>query len=164
MMMATGGKTAHDFSFKSLTNGKEISLSQFKGKKILVVNTASECGYTPQYKDLQTLADQYSGKLVIIGFPTNDFGGQEPGSNKEIAGFCEKNYGVKFPMSEKITVKGDKVHPLYQWLTQKSMNGVLDASVKWNFNKFLIDEQGKLIAYFPSSTSPLSNDIKDKLK
>lgn len=162
--MVSGGKTAHDFSFKSLTNGKEVSLAQFKGKKILIVNTASECGYTPQYKDLQALADQYAGKLVIIGFPTNDFGGQEPGSNKEIAGFCEKNYGVKFPMSEKVTVKGDKTHPLFQWLTQKSMNGVLDASVKWNFNKFLIDEQGKLIAYFPSSTAPLSNDIKDKLK
>ncbi len=164
MMMVSGGKTAHDFSFKSLTNGKEVSLAQFKGKKILIVNTASECGYTPQYKDLQALADQYAGKLVIIGFPTNDFGGQEPGSNKEIAGFCEKNYGVKFPMSEKVTVKGDKTHPLFQWLTQKSMNGVLDASVKWNFNKFLVDEQGKLIAYFPSSTAPLSNDIKDKLK
>jgi len=147
------------------TNGKDsIKLSDFKGKKILIVNVASECGYTPQYKDLQALSEKYADKLVIIGFPCNQFGGQEPGTEDEILSFCQKNYGVTFPISQKGDVKGAQQHPLYQWLTQKSMNGKDDYSVKWNFNKFLISETGELLSYFPSSTKPLSEDIESYLK
>lgn len=146
-------------------NGKDsIKLSDFKGKKILIVNVASECGYTPQYKDLQALSEKYAEKLVIIGFPCNQFGGQEPGTEDEIVSFCQKNYGVTFPISQKGDVKGAQQHPLYQWLTQKSMNGKDDYSVKWNFNKFLISETGELLSYFPSSTKPLSEDIESYLK
>lgn len=152
----------HDFTVESLDGGK-IDFSSFKGKKILIVNTASECGYTPQYKELEELYKKYNGKLVVVGFPANNFGGQEPGSNTEIKAFCEKNYGVSFPMAAKISVKGDDAAPIYKWLTQKSENGVLDAEVRWNFNKFLIDENGKMIAYFPSKTAPMSEEITSKL-
>ena len=145
---------AHQFEYKRLSDGKSISLDSYKGKKVLIVNTASECGYTPQYKDLEAFYKKYGSKVVVLGFPTNDFGAQEPGSNEEIAGFCKKNYGVSFPMSQKITVKGSSCHPLYQWLTQKKLNGKEDSQVKWNFQKYLIDENGKLIAVFPSSTLP----------
>lgn len=146
-------------------NGKDsINLSDFKGKKLLVVNVASECGYTPQYKELQALSDQYKDKLVVIGFPCNQFGGQEPGTESEIVAFCQKNYGVTFPITEKGDVKGDNQHPLYQWLTKKENNGKDDYTVKWNFNKFLISESGELISYFPSSVKPLSSDITDYLK
>jgi glutathione peroxidase len=155
-------KSIHQFVVTALDGGK-IDFSTFKGKKILIVNTASECGYTPQYKDLQTLYDQYKDKLVIVGFPSNDFGGQEPGTNDEIKTFCTKNYSVSFPMAEKVSVKGEKIAPIYQWLTQKEKNGVLDAEIKWNFNKFLLNENGEIIAKFESSTNPLSNDITDKL-
>jgi len=155
-------KSIHQFVVASLDGGK-IDFSTFKGKKILIVNTASECGYTPQYKDLQALYDQYKDKLVIVGFPSNDFGGQEPGTNDEIKSFCTKNYGVSFPMAAKVSVKGDNIAPIYQWLTQKEKNGVLDAEIKWNFNKFLLNENGEIIAKFESSTNPLSKDITDKL-
>ncbi len=152
----------HKFSVKAL-DGTTINFADFKGKKILVVNTASECGYTPQYKDLEALYEKYKGKLVIVGFPANNFGGQEPGSNTEIKSFCKKNYGVTFPMAEKISVKGDDIAPIYLWLTQKSQNGVLDATIKWNFNKFLLDEQGKMIAKFDSGVTPMSEEITGKL-
>lgn len=152
----------HKFSIKAL-DGTTINFADFKGKKILVVNTASECGYTPQYKDLQALYEKYKGKLVIVGFPANDFGGQEPGSNTEIKSFCEKNYGVTFPMTEKVSVKGDGMTPIYQWLTQKTQNGVLDATIKWNFNKFLLDEKGIVIAKFDSGTKPMDEAITGKL-
>ncbi len=152
----------HKFSIKAL-DGTTINFADFKGKKILVVNTASECGYTPQYKDLQALYEKYKGKLVIVGFPANDFGGQEPGSNTEIKSFCEKNYGVTFPMTEKVSVKGDDMTPIYQWLTQKTQNGVLDATIKWNFNKFLLDENGIVIAKFDSGTKPMDEAITGKL-
>jgi glutathione peroxidase len=155
-------KSIHQFKVTSLDGG-EIDFSTFKGKKILIVNTASECGYTPQYKDLQALYDQYKDKLVIVGFPSNDFGGQEPGTNDEIKSFCTKNYGVSFPMAAKVSVKGDNIAPIYQWLTQKEKNGALDAEIKWNFNKFLLNENGEIIANFESSTNPLSKDITDKL-
>ncbi|RYD74123.1 MAG: glutathione peroxidase, partial [Sphingobacteriales bacterium] len=146
-------KTIYDFKVEALEGGN-IDFSTYKGKKILIVNTASKCGYTPQYKELEALYQQYKDKLVIVGFPANNFMSQEPGTNADIAAFCEKNYGVTFPMAAKISVKGNDIAPLYQWLTQKSQNGVLDAEVKWNFNKFLIDEKGNLLAYFPSKVTP----------
>ena len=155
-------KNIYGFSVRALDGGT-IDFSTFRGKKILVVNTASECGYTPQYKDLEALFEQYKDKLVIVGFPANNFGGQEPGSNEEIKSFCQKNYGVSFPMAAKISVKGDDIAPIYQWLTHKDLNGVLDAEVKWNFNKFLLDEQGRLIGYFESRVNPLSDAITGKL-
>lgn len=136
-----------------------LDLSQYKGKKILFVNTASECGFTPQYEDLQKLQDKYPEKLVVIGSPCNQFGGQEPGNSDQIATFCKKNFGVTFMLTQKLDVKGTNQHPLFQWLTSKSKNGVLDSEVKWNFNKFLVDENGKLVAYFASTTGPMSSDI-----
>lgn len=148
----------HSFKVKALDGG-QIDFSEFKGKKILIVNTASECGYTPQYKVLQQLYDTYKDKLVVIGFPSNDFGGQEPGSNTEIKAFCTKNYGVSFPMGAKIDVKGNDIAPLYQFLTQKNKNGVLDAEIKWNFNKFLLNEKGEIIKKFESSVDPMSEEI-----
>jgi glutathione peroxidase len=155
-------KSIFQFKVASLDGGT-IDFSSFKGKKILVVNTASECGYTPQYKDLEALYEKYKDKLVIVGFPANNFGGQEPGTNTEIKTFCEKNYGVTFPMAAKISVKGDDTAPIYKWLTHKDQNGVLDAEIKWNFNKFLLDENGKMIAYFPSKVTPMSEEITSKL-
>lgn len=140
--------------------GDTIDFADFKGKKILVVNTASKCGYTPQYAGLEALYQEYKDKLVIIGFPSNNFMFQEPGSNEEIAAFCEKNYGVSFPMAAKVAVKGKRMDPLYRWLTDKSYNRYKNSSVKWNFQKYLIDESGHLIAIFPPSTDPLSPEIR----
>lgn len=161
-MLTAPAANVYDIKFQSI-DGKAMSLAQFKGKKILVVNTASECGYTKQYKELEALHKKYGNKLVVIGFPCNDFGGQEPGSEKEIAAFCEKNFGVSFPMAEKVVIKGDKRHPLYQWLMSKELNGVKDADVRWNFTKFLLDEKGQLIEVFPSAVSPLDEKIVSKL-
>ncbi len=152
----------HSFSVKAL-DGSTINFADFKGKKILIVNTASKCGYTGQYKDLQALYEKYKDKLVIVGFPANNFMSQEPGSNTEIKEFCTKNYGVSFPMAEKISVKGDDMAPIYLWLTSKAKNGVLDASVKWNFNKFLLNEKGEMIAKFDSGTKPMDEEIVGKL-
>ena len=144
-------------------DGSKINLNDYKGKKILIVNTASQCGYTPQYEGLEKLYEQYKDKLVIVGFPANNFGAQEPGSNEEIGTFCKKNYGVTFPMAAKISVKGDDTAPIYQWLTHKDQNGVLDAEIKWNFNKFLLDENGHVIAKFDSDVTPMSKEITGKL-
>jgi glutathione peroxidase len=156
--------TASIYNYKVTTlDGKTIDFAAFKGKKILVVNTASACGYTKQYAGLQELYNKYQDKLVVVGFPANNFGGQEPGSNTEIETFCKKNYGVTFPMAAKVSVKGKDIEPIYEWLTLKSMNGVLDTDIKWNFGKFLIDEQGHLVAYFPSKTEPMSSEITSKL-
>jgi glutathione peroxidase len=152
----------HSFSVKAL-DGSTINFADFKGKKILIVNTASKCGYTGQYKDLQALYEKYKEKLVIVGFPANNFMSQEPGTSTEIQEFCTKNYGVSFPMAEKISVKGDDMAPIYQWLTSKAKNGVLDASIKWNFNKFLLNEKGEVIAKFDSGTKPMDEDIVGKL-
>lgn len=152
----------YDFKVESLEKGT-INFADFKGKKILIVNTASECGYTPQYKELQALYEKFKDKLVIVGFPANNFGGQEPGTAQEIKAFCEKNYGLTFPMAAKISVKGDDMAPIYKWLTSKSANGVLDAEIGWNFNKFLIDENGVMIAHFPSKVKPMSEEILSKL-
>jgi glutathione peroxidase len=135
----------HQFSANSI-EGKIIDLKDFKDKKIIIVNTASECGLTPQFKQLQEVYDTYKDKnLIIIGFPTNDFAHQDPGTNTEIHSFCERNYGVTFLMMEKISVKGEKIHPIYKWLTNRTENGVLNSSLKWNFQKYLIDENGYLV-------------------
>jgi glutathione peroxidase len=162
-VFTTNAQSIHSFTVKSI-DGKNLNLASFKGKKILIVNTASKCGYTPQYEGLEKVYEQYKDKLVILGFPCNQFGGQEPGTNEEIVAFCKKNYGVSFPLADKIDVKGDNIAPIYQWLTMKSKNGILDASIGWNFNKFLIDENGKMIAYFPSNIKPDSEDILKYLK
>jgi glutathione peroxidase len=142
-------KTLYDFTVKTL-EGADFPLSQLKGKKVMVVNTASKCGLTPQYKDLEALYKEYGGdKFIIIGFPANNFHEQEPGSATEIREFCTANYGVTFPMMEKISVAGNDIHPLYKWLTSKAENGVMDAPVQWNFQKFLIDENGNLVDMIP---------------
>ena len=145
-------------------NGKPIELSQFKGKHILFVNVASECGFTPQYKDLQELYNKHEEKLQIIGVPCNQFGNQEPGNSETIASFCEVNYGVSFLISEKIDVKGENQHPLYTWLTQEINNDVKDSTVKWNFQKYLIAPNGKFVDYYLSTTNPLSSKITKHLK
>lgn len=153
----------HRFKVKSI-EGKTIDFSSFKGKKILVVNTASKCGYTPQYEALQQVYSTYKDKLVIVGFPANNFGGQEPGSDGEIQEFCKARYGVSFPLASKVSVKGTDMAPIYKWLTSKAENGVLDAEIKWNFGKFLLDENGKLIQYFPSNVKPDSEEILKYIK
>jgi glutathione peroxidase len=155
-------KSIYEFNLKTL-DGKDLSLAQFKGKKMLIVNVASKCGYTPQYKNLQALHEKYGDKIAVIGFPANDFGGQEPGSANEIQEFCSKNYGVTFQMMEKISVKGKNMHPLYQWLSNKELNGSCDDGPKWNFGKYLISEDGKVIKFFGSNTDPLSEDITSLL-
>ena len=148
----------YDIEITSLSN-EAINLSEFKGKKILFVNVASKCGFTPQYKDLQKLHEKYNEKLVIIGVPCNQFLNQEPGTPEEIATFCEKNYGVTFLITEKVDVKGNDKHPLYQWLTEKKHNGKQDSKVKWNFQKYLVSETGELMEVFYSKTNPLSDTI-----
>ena len=155
-------KFIYDFKVEGLSGGT-IDFSAYKGKKILIVNTASKCGYTPQYEGLEKLYETYKDKLVIVGFPANNFGGQEPGTNTEIQEFCKKNYGVSFPMAAKFSVKGDDMAPIYKWLCNKSENGVLDAEIGWNFGKFLLDEKGHLLNYFPSKVKPLSDEITSKL-
>ena len=148
----------YDYKFNDI-NGDEVLLSQFKGKKILFVNVASKCVYTPQYDQLEKLHEGYKDKLVIIGFPCNQFLNQERGSEKEIAAFCRKNYGVQFLMASKIDVKGKNQHPIYQWLTSKKLNGVKRSKVKWNFNKYLVDENGKFLARFKSKVKPMDDKI-----
>ncbi|MEO7766598.1 MAG: glutathione peroxidase [Ferruginibacter sp.] len=155
-------KSIYDFKVESLDGGM-IDFSKFKGKKILIVNTASKCGYTPQYEGLEALYEKYKDHLVIVGFPANNFGEQEPGSNIEIKEFCKKNYGVTFPIASKISVKGDDIAPIYKWLCNKSENGVLDAEIKWNFNKFLLDEKGRIITKFDSKVTPMSEELTSKL-
>lgn len=149
--------TFHDFKMNGI-DGTAIDLSQFKGKHVLVVNVASRCGYTPQYEDLQNLHEQYGDKLVVLGFPANDFGGQEPGTNLAIAEFCEANYGVSFQMFEKIAVKGTQRHALYQWLEEES-----GEAPTWNFCKYLISPEGKVLGFFPSAVNPLDEQIIGKL-
>ncbi len=145
--------TIYQFKVTSIDGGT-IHFSQFKGKKILIVNTASECGFTPQYEGLEKLYEQFKDKLVIVGFPSNDFFGQEPGSNSEIQQFCTSKFNVTFPMAAKIDVKGKNMAPIYKWLTQKSQNGVENSKVSWNFNKYLINESGEYVRHFGSSTQP----------
>lgn len=152
----------YEFKMRGL-DGKEVDFASFKGKKVLLVNTASECGYTPQYEALEELSKKYAGKLVVLGFPANDFGQQEPGTNAEIGAFCKKNYGVTFQLFEKIDVVGPNTAPLYNWLSKKEQNGWNDQAPKWNFCKYLIDEQGNLIGFFPSAVKPMDSKIVDIL-
>lgn len=149
----------YDLSAKDI-EGNDFSFESLKGKRVMIVNTASECGYTPQYTQLQELYQNYKDHdFVILGFPCNDFGGQEPGSEAQIQNFCSANFGVTFPMMSKVAVKGDNAHPVYRWLTQQTLNGVSDGQVKWNFHKFLVDENGNWIAEYSSSVSPLDESI-----
>jgi glutathione peroxidase len=159
LLAATGPTSVYEFKVSGL-DGKPIELAKYKGKKILIVNTASKCGYTPQYADLQALYTKYQDKLVVIGFPANNFGQQEPGTAQEITEFCTKNFGVTFPMAEKSDVVGDNINPLFKYLTDEAHKlGVADPVVKWNFTKFLVDENGKLIAVFPSKVKPMDDQI-----
>jgi glutathione peroxidase len=153
----TGG-SIYDFKVAGL-DGTDIDLSQYKGKKIMIVNTASACGLTPQYEGLEKLYNQYKNTLVIIGVPANNFGGQEPGSNEDIKAFCKKNYGVTFPMAEKTSVKGDDMNPLYVYLKEQAAAKGFADPVTWNFGKFLINEKGELIATFGPKTVPMSEEI-----
>jgi len=155
-------RSIYDFKVAGL-DGDTIDFAEFKGKKILIVNTASKCGFTPQYEDLEKLYETYKDKLVIVGFPANNFFSQEPGSNETISEFCKKNYGVSFPMAAKISVKGKNIAPIYKWLCNKEENGVMDAKISWNFNKFLLDENGKIIAHFKSAVKPMSEEIVSRL-
>ena len=173
------GDSIYDFKLPGL-EGNEIDFSQYKGRKIMIVNTASNCGNTPQYKDLQALYEKYPEQLVIVGCPANNFGEQEPGENSEIAEFCTKNYGVTFPMTEKISVRGDDIHPLFKYLVDQSKELAKDLPAKnskdivwkrfvadpviWNFTKFLLDEKGKLIAVFHHKSSPMSEEVLQYLK
>lgn len=160
---AQQAKSIHSFKVKAL-DGKTIDFSKFKGKKILIVNTASECGFTPQYEGLQKLYETYKDQLVIVGFPANNFGGQEPGSNEEIGAFCKKNYGVTFPMAAKVSVKGNDIAPIFKFLTDKKLNGVKSTTILWNFEKFLLNEKGELIDTFVSTTKPTSESITKYFK
>jgi glutathione peroxidase len=148
----------YDFKVTALDGGT-IDFAQFKGKKILIVNTASKCGFTPQYKALQAISEKYRDRLVIVGFPSNDFFRQEPGNDQKIANFCKENYGVTFPMAAKIDVKGRNMAPIYLWLTQKKYNNYSDSKVKWNFQKYLINEKGYLVGIFKSSTPPDAPEV-----
>ncbi|MBD0831670.1 glutathione peroxidase [Aestuariibaculum sp. TT11] len=156
-------ESIYDIKINSL-EGDPINLSDFKGQHILFVNVASKCGFTGQYADLQKLYDTYKDDLMIIGVPCNQFGSQEPGSAGDIQNFCERNYGVTFLMTEKVDVKGASQHPLYQWLTKKEKNGNIDTSVKWNFQKYLVDGNGRLVDYYLSATKPLSDKITNHLQ
>jgi len=153
-----GSVSIYDFKVPGLEGGT-IDLSQYKGKKILIVNTASKCGNTPQYADLEKLYEKYKDKLVIIGFPANNFGQQEPGTNSEIKEFCTKNYGVTFPMAEKVSVKGDDVAPIFKYLTDEAQKLGFEDPIKWNFTKFLIDENGKLITVIHNKVNPMSEEV-----
>jgi glutathione peroxidase len=161
-MLMQNATSVYDFKPKAI-DGKEFDISQYKGKKILIVNTASECGNTPQYADLEKLYESHKNKLVIIGFPANNFGQQEPGTNKDISAFCKQNYGITFPMMSKVSVKGDDIDPLFKWLiTQPNPDKTGD--IRWNFEKFLLDENGKLIHRFHDKMSPLDDKILKALE
>ena len=156
-------KSIYDIAINDI-GGNSIDLNEFKGKHILFVNVASECGFTPQYAGLEELHQQFKEGLVVIGLPCNQFGGQEPGVEKEIQQFCVKNFGVSFLMTEKIEVKGENKHPIYNWLTEKKINGKSSSSVKWNFQKYIVDGKGDFVNYFYSTTKPMSPKITSILK
>jgi len=163
-VMVAQQKNLYDFKVYDI-NKKEFDLSALKGKKVMIVNVASKCGLTPQYAQLEELYQKYKDRnFIIIAFPSNDFKGQEPGTNEEIKEFCSRNYGVTFPLMDKVTVVGNEKVPLYKWLTEKSENGVFDAEVQWNFQKFLIDEDGDLVISFEPRESPLREDIIEWLE
>jgi glutathione peroxidase len=160
-MFITTPPSIYNFKVQNI-DGQALDLKKYKGKKVLIVNTASKCGYTKQYADLQKLAETYKDKLVVIGFPANNFGGQEPGENLNIKEFCQKNFGVTFPLAEKSSVKGDDISPLFKHLTTAA-NPDFTGDIKWNFEKFLIDEDGNLIRRFRSSVTPMSTEITKNL-
>ncbi len=161
LLFVSAPASVYDFKLKTI-EGKDFSLAKYKGKKILVVNTASKCGFTPQYKELEQLAETYKDKLVIVGFPANNFGGQEPGTDAEIKTFCSDLYKVTFPMSTKVSVKGDDISPLFKYLTETE-NPDFTGEIKWNFEKFLLDENGKLIHRFRSKVTPMDPAITSNL-
>ncbi|MEO1259035.1 MAG: glutathione peroxidase [Bacteroidota bacterium] len=150
----------YDFKISALTGDETIDFSQYKGKKVVLLNVASRCGYTPQYADWEAFYKSHGDQVVVLGFPANNFMGQEPGTNEEIASFCQKNYGVTFPMFEKISVKGKDQHPLYQWLSQKEKNGWNDKAPSWNFCKYVVDENGELTHFFKSGVKPDDAEFK----
>ncbi|WP_310392301.1 glutathione peroxidase [Hymenobacter sp.] len=154
---AAAAATVYDFTVKSI-DGKDVKLSQYKGKKLLIVNTASKCGFTPQYKELEELSKKYGSKVAVLGFPSNSFN-QELTSNAEVASFCEKNYGVTFPLFETVSVKGDDATPLYKFLADKTKNGAVGDAPSWNFCKYLVDEKGQVVKFYPSRVKPLSPEL-----
>lgn len=159
----TGSKSIYDYTPEGI-DGKPLPLAQFKGKKMLIVNTASECGFTPQYEGLQALWEKYKDHLVVIGFPSNDFDAQEPGDESAILSFCQKNYGVTFPLTKKIKVTGDTQHDVFRWLTKKELNGWNDRDPNWNFCKYLVDENGNLKSFFSHKTDPLNPKIISEIE
>jgi glutathione peroxidase len=158
LSVTLAGSPIYDFKAPGL-DGNTIDFSKFKGKKILIVNTASKCGLTPQYDDLEKLYEKYKDKLVIVGFPANNFNQQEPGTNQEIAEFCKKNYGVKFPVAEKVSVKGDDIAPIFKYLVDEAAKKGINDPITWNFTKFLVDEKGELITVFSPKTKPMSEEV-----
>ncbi|TVT38231.1 glutathione peroxidase [Hymenobacter setariae] len=149
--------TVYDFTVKTI-DGKDVKLSKYKGKKILIVNTASKCGYTPQYKELEELSKKYAGKVTVLGFPSNSFN-QELASNEEVSSFCEKNYGVTFPLFSTVSVKGDDATPLFKFLSDKEKNGAVSEAPSWNFCKYLVNEKGQVVKFYPSKVKPLSEEL-----
>lgn len=156
IMMETS--SIYDFTLNDI-DGNPVDLAKYKGEKLLLVNVASKCGYTPQYAELQELYEAYKGKLTILAFPANNFGGQEPGSSEDIKSFCSENYGISFPIFEKISVKGVDKHPLYRWLSDKKLNGWNNEEPSWNFCKYFINEKGELVKFFPSAVKPMDSEI-----
>jgi len=154
----TAPASVYDFTVKSI-DGKDVKLSKYKGKKLLIVNTASECGYTPQYKQLEELYKKHGDKVTVLGFPANNFGGQEPGTEAQIATFCEKNYGVTFPLFSKVSVVGADTAPLYKFLANKAQNGAVGDAPNWNFCKYLVDENGRVVKFYPSKVTPMSPEL-----
>ncbi|MBX2846512.1 MAG: glutathione peroxidase [Saprospiraceae bacterium] len=164
-VVEASGNSIHTYQAKTLLEGADKDLADYNGKVLLVVNTASKCGLTPQYKSLQELHTKYAAQgLSILGFPSNDFMKQEPGTSEEIADFCQKNYGVEFDMFEKVKVKGEGQHPIYQFLTSKDLNGVQDSNVEWNFQKYLLDKNGKLVAIFNPRVTVDSEEVIQKIE
>lgn len=155
-------KNFHEFKLRSI-DGEEVDFAQYRGKKVLLVNVASKCGYTSQYAELQELHEKHGDKITVLGFPANNFGGQEPGTEEEIKTFCSENFGVTFPMFEKVSVKGVDKHPLYRWLSDKDLNGWNDKEPAWNFSKYLLDEEGKLVDFYPSAVKPMDDKILSHL-
>jgi len=158
-LLFIASNSIYEFKVPALDGNGTIDFSKFKGKKIMIVNTASKCGNTPQYADLEKLYEKYKDKLVIVGFPANNFGSQEPGSNGEIQEFCKKNYGVSFPMAEKVSVKGDDIHPLFKYLVAEAAKKGIEDPIKWNFTKFLLDEKGNLITVIHNKVNPMSEEV-----
>ncbi len=164
-LVAFKGKTKNIYSFKvKALDGETIKFKKYKGKKIMIVNTASKCGNTPQYEELETLYKKFQDKLVIIGFPANNFGGQEPGTNEEIGEFCKKNYGVTFPLAEKVSVKGDDIAPIFQYLIAEAKKKGIEDPIKWNFTKFILDDKGNLLTVIHHKTKPMSEEVQKYIR